>query len=115
MGLVWAVRRSLRLLTLLTLMASALCAGQTLAAQDNAAPRVTPADSVAHQEPPRGLVMADLFEGESAVTIASAISSIDAPPHPVSASAATFALAPVALASLPRPFSPLAERAPPAA
>ena len=115
MGFVWAVRRSLRLLTLLTLMASALCAGQTLAAEENATPRVTLADRVARQEPPRGPVMADLFEGESAVTIASAISTIDALPHPVFAFTATLALAPVAVAPLPRPFSPLAERAPPTA
>ena len=115
MGLVWAVRRSLRLLTLLTLMASALCTGQSLAAQEISAPRVTLADSVAaHQEPPSGLVPAGLFEGESAVTIASAISAIDADLRPVSGFAATPSFASAAV-PLPRHFSPPAERAPPAA
>lgn len=122
MGLVWAVRRSLRLLTLLTLMASALCAGQTLAAQENSTPRVTLADSlaesradrVAHQEPPRGLMVADLFEGGSTAGVASAIGAVDTPPRPVSVFTATLAVAPVAVAPLTRPFSPLAERAPPA-
>lgn len=115
MGLVWAVRRSLRLLTLLTLMASALCAGQTLAAQESAAPRVTLADSVTNPEPPSGLVATGIFEGESAVTIASAISTTDAAPRPAFPFTATLPLAPVTAAPPPHPFSPLAERAPPAA
>jgi len=114
MGPVWAVRRSLRLLTLLTLMASALCSGQSLAAQENAAPRVTLADSVADQPPPV-LVATDVFAGESAVTLASAISTTDAAFHPAFSFTATLTVAPPAATPLLDHFSPPAERAPPVA
>src|SRR5262245_6354446 len=67
MGFVWAVRRSLRLLTLLTLMASALCSGQTLAAQEITAPRATIADSVADTQP-EALVAAPAFKAGSAIS-----------------------------------------------
>jgi len=118
MGFVWAVRRSLRLLTLLTLMASALCTGQSLAAQEIASPRAILADSVSTPDSPgsMALVAMDLFEGESAVTLASAISPAATTAFgPDFAFAAALPAVPAVPAPLPRHFSPPAERAPPAA
>jgi hypothetical protein len=115
MGFVWAVRRSLRLLTLLTLMASALCTGQTLAAQESAAPpRITPADSVTVQSTPV-LATFEVFERAPTAAIASAIRTVEAAFRPVFSFTAPLAFAPVAAAPLLHHFSPPAERAPPAA
>ncbi|HZM74839.1 MAG TPA: hypothetical protein VFC19_03885 [Candidatus Limnocylindrales bacterium] len=115
MGFVWAVRRSLRLLTLLTLMASTLCAGQSLAAQEIAAPRPTLSDNVSDPGSFRDLVVApEIFQGESAVTVVSAINTIDTF-GPAFSFTATLPTAPAAPAPLSHPFSPPAERAPPAA
>ena len=117
MGFVWAVRRSLRLLTLLTLMASALCTGQSLAAQEIAAPRATLADSVSAKSEVRHdlVLVTDIFDGDSAVTLASAISPAATTFGPAPALAAALPVAPATPAPLPQHFSPRAERAPPAA
>ena len=117
MGFVWAVRRSLRLLTLLTLMASALCNGQSLAAQEIAPPRAVLADSIAlaDETAPSALVTADVFEGESAVSLASAIAATGTTFGPAFAYPARLSDAPTATAPLLDHFSPRAERAPPAA
>jgi len=120
MGFVWAVRRSLRLLTLLTLMASALCAGQSLAAQEIAPPRATLADSIALADSvsftdSAALLTADVFESESAVSLASAISATGTTSGPAFAYTAGLSDAPAATAPLLVHFSPRAERAPPAA
>lgn len=125
----WAVRRSLRLLTLLTLMASALCTGQSLADQEIAAPRVAIADSVAFADsaalpgsaafaadvawPPLALVTTGIFEDEPVATITSAIPTVDATPSPALSAAAPLATAPAAAVPILDHFSPLAERAPP--
>jgi hypothetical protein len=113
-GFVWAVRRSLRLLTLLTLMASALCSGQTLAAQEITSPRATIADGVADSQP-HALVATHIFEGESAVTLASATIPTGAPFALALSSTAALPAAPAAPVPPVAHFSPLAERAPPAA
>lgn len=116
MGFVWAVRRSLRLLTLLTLMASTLCTGQSLAAQEIAPPRAALADSIAlADEAPPALVTAEIFDGESAVSLASAISATATTFGPALAYPARLFDAHAATAPPFDRFSPRAERAPPAA
>ena len=120
MGFVWAVRRSLRLLTLLTLMASALCTGQSLAAQEIAPPRAALADSIALADSvslpdSAALVTTEIFEDRSAVSLASAISATDADFGPAFAYTARLFDAPAATAPLLDHFSPRVERAPPAA
>ncbi len=114
MGFVWAVRRSLRLLTLLTLMASALCTGQSLAAQEIPPPRATLADCVSFPDS-AALVTVDVFEGGSAVSLASAISATETTFGPAIAYTAGLSGASAATAPLLAHFSPRAERAPPAA
>ena len=110
MGFVWAVRRSLRLLSLLTLMASALCTGQSLAAQEIAPPAI-----IHHQ--PRGerVPASEIFAGGSATTLVSATSPVGFSFSPTFAATTTLSVAPGAPAPLAGHFSPRAERAPPAA
>lgn len=101
-------------------MASALCQGETLAAQEISAPRAVLADSVAladsgGQRGQLGLVATEIFTDDSAVTFASAISPAGAGFGPAFASAARLPIAPAAAAPLTRHFCPPAERAPPAA
>lgn len=129
MGFVWVVRRSLRQLTLLTLMASTLCAGQALAARDIPSPRAAIADSIALADqlgpadgvagaavaPRSALVATGVFEDGSVATVASVISTVNATFRPAFSVAAELPIAPAAAAPLLHYFSPLAERAPPVA
>jgi argininosuccinate lyase len=117
-GIVWAIRRSLRLLSLLTLMASALCSGQTLAAQDITAEDLAPAlPSAASAFARAHTVVADAVaaadktgRGMTSIT-ASVIRDIAA----IERATAPILIAPAALQRPARDFSPRIERAPPLA
>jgi len=103
--MVWVVRRSLRLLTLLTLMASALCSGQSLAGQDIAAQDLGHAIEAPAQS----------TSGMTSAIAASVISDVPADFPSASPATAPTLPAPVALQRPARDFSPRIERAPPLA
>lgn len=136
MGVVWVVQRSLRLLTLLTLMASTLCSGQILAAQAVAGPSEFAVDSII--EPVvdivdvRAVASAGARDGKFALAATTIVS--DAPdagadrfsPAPAAVAAAPWRIQPAPAAArdsfaghaftpVSGRFSPRAERAPPAA